>query len=214
MRNRINLHTIHDDSLLGTLKFVSKTQDHQQYGALIPDDMINQDIKDSTTYKTYYDVATRKVSPRKARKYKKVASPTRKLSPVKEAEHVEKDKRTSGIDEGTGTKLRVPDVPTYDFESENKSCGDSKDDNDDDSDDDNKGDDDKADNDNDGNSDANDNERTYSDDDDENSSFTLKDYDEEEHDDEYETDDHNENVFEEEDDDLYKDVDVISTDIS
>ncbi|GKB57635.1 hypothetical protein Tco_0913821 [Tanacetum coccineum] len=47
IRNIINLHTIHDDSLLGTLKFVSKTQEYQQYGAMIPDDMINQDIKDS-----------------------------------------------------------------------------------------------------------------------------------------------------------------------
>ncbi|GJS47441.1 hypothetical protein Tco_0597562 [Tanacetum coccineum] len=82
--------------------------------------------------------------------------------------------------------------------------GDSEDDNDDDSDDDSKGDDDKADSDDDGNSDADDNERTDSDDDDENPSFTLKDYDEEEHDEEYESDDDNENVFEEEDDDLYK----------
>ncbi|GJT42462.1 hypothetical protein Tco_0951177 [Tanacetum coccineum] len=92
MRNKINLHTIRDDSLLGTLKFVSKTQDYQQYGALIPDDMINQDIKDSQAYKTYYDFATGKVPPRKARKYKKVASPLRKLSPVKEAEPVKKGK--------------------------------------------------------------------------------------------------------------------------
>ncbi|GKG45780.1 hypothetical protein Tco_0498226, partial [Tanacetum coccineum] len=36
------------------------------------------------------------------------------------------------------------------------------------------------------------------------------DYDEEEHDEEYESDDGNENVFEEEDGDLYKDVDVRS----
>ncbi|GKD99177.1 hypothetical protein Tco_1383074, partial [Tanacetum coccineum] len=93
MRNKINLHTIRDDSLLGTLKFVSKTQDYQQYRALIPDDMINQDIKDSQAYKTYYDFETRKVPPRKARKYKKVASPSRKLSPVKEAEPVKKGKR-------------------------------------------------------------------------------------------------------------------------
>ncbi|GJV44735.1 hypothetical protein Tco_1429271 [Tanacetum coccineum] len=93
MRNRINLHTIRDDSLLGTLKFVSKTQDYQLYGALIPDDMINQDIKDSKAYKTYYDFATRKDTPMKARNYKKVASPFRKLSPVLEEEHVEKPKR-------------------------------------------------------------------------------------------------------------------------
>ncbi|GJZ56363.1 hypothetical protein Tco_0611556, partial [Tanacetum coccineum] len=93
MRNKINLHTIRDDLLLGTLKFVSKTQDYQQYGALIPDDMINQDIKDSQAYKTYYDFATGKIPPRKARKYKEVASPSRKLSPVKEAEPVKKAKR-------------------------------------------------------------------------------------------------------------------------
>nr|GFA62412.1 hypothetical protein [Tanacetum cinerariifolium] len=71
----INLHTVHDDTLLGTLKFVSKTEDYQKYGALIPDGMINQDIKLSTAYKTYLDYATRKVPPKKARKFKKPASP-------------------------------------------------------------------------------------------------------------------------------------------
>ncbi|GJX20192.1 hypothetical protein Tco_0222869 [Tanacetum coccineum] len=92
-RNRVNLHTIRDDSLLGTLKFVSKTQDYQQYGALIPDDMINQAIKDSKAYKTYYDFATGKATPKKAMKYKKVASPSRILSPVLEEEPTEKPKR-------------------------------------------------------------------------------------------------------------------------
>nr|GFA48455.1 hypothetical protein [Tanacetum cinerariifolium] len=90
----------------------------------------------------------------------------------------EQQRKTSGTDKGTGTKLRVLDVPTYDFESENESWGDSKYDNDDDSNDYSKGDDDKADSDNDGNSDADDNERTYSEDDDENPSFTLNNYDE------------------------------------
>ncbi|GKD23184.1 hypothetical protein Tco_1224887, partial [Tanacetum coccineum] len=93
MRNRINLHIIRDDSLLGTLKFVSKTQDYQQYGALILDDMINQNIKDSKAYKTYYDFATGKATPKKARKYKKHASPSRKLSPVLEEELAKKPKR-------------------------------------------------------------------------------------------------------------------------
>ncbi|GKG10503.1 hypothetical protein Tco_0341903 [Tanacetum coccineum] len=62
MRNMINLHIIRDDTLLDTLKFVSKTQDYQQYGVLIPNDMINQDVKDSKAYKTYYDFATGKAS--------------------------------------------------------------------------------------------------------------------------------------------------------
>ncbi|GJT46579.1 hypothetical protein Tco_0955294 [Tanacetum coccineum] len=284
----------------------------RQYGALIPDDMINQYIKDSQAYKTYYEFATRKVPPRKARKYKKAASPPRKLSPVKEAEPVKKAKRvkrpakkytivltvgvvlrdtpgvsvskkkapakanrskgieilsdvalseaaqlkeatkrskkdfhisqaygssngtdlesgvpdekkrkTSGTNEGIGTIPGVPDVPIYQFESDDESWGNSKDENDDegddkdDDDDASKGDDDKADSDDDGNK-AHDSERTDSDDDDENPSFTLKDYDEEEHDEEYESDDDNENVFEEEDDDdLYKDVhEVPSTQVS
>ncbi|GJX20063.1 hypothetical protein Tco_0222740 [Tanacetum coccineum] len=110
---------------------------------------------------------------------------------------VSKKKAPAKADRSKG----VPDVPKYDSESE--------DDNDDDSDDDSKGDNDKDDSD-DGNSDADDNERTDSDDDDVNLSLTLKDHNEEEHDEEYASDDDNENVFEEEDDDLYKDVDVRS----
>ncbi|GKC13115.1 hypothetical protein Tco_1009897 [Tanacetum coccineum] len=93
MRNMINLHTIRDGTLLGTLKFVSKTQYCQQYGALILDDMINQDVKDSKAYNTYYDFATGKATPKKEREFKKVASPSRKLSLVLEEEPAEKPKR-------------------------------------------------------------------------------------------------------------------------
>ncbi|GKE07775.1 hypothetical protein Tco_1411326 [Tanacetum coccineum] len=93
MRNRINLHTTRDDSLLGALKFVSKTEDCQKYGALIPDGMINDDIKLSTTYKTYLDYATGKVPPKKAKKLKKPASPKLKTVPVSPKEPTQKGKR-------------------------------------------------------------------------------------------------------------------------
>ncbi|GKF37650.1 hypothetical protein Tco_0114408, partial [Tanacetum coccineum] len=93
MGNMINLHTVRDDTLIGTLKFVFKTQDYQQYGALIPNEMINQDIKYSKAYKTYLDFATGKPTPKKARKFKKVASPLRKLSPVLEEEPIKKPKQ-------------------------------------------------------------------------------------------------------------------------
>nr|GEU96954.1 hypothetical protein [Tanacetum cinerariifolium] len=92
MRNRINLHTIRDDTLLDTLKFVSKTQDYHQYGALIPEEMINQDIKDSKSYKTYLAFATGQVTPKKERKFKKIDSPSKKLSPVLEEEPANKPK--------------------------------------------------------------------------------------------------------------------------
>nr|GEX15805.1 hypothetical protein [Tanacetum cinerariifolium] len=189
--------------------------------------MINQDVKDFEAYKTYNDFATRKIPPRKARKYKKVALPIRKLSPVKEAEHVNKGKRVkrpanksttvptaSVVNRDTPgvsvSKKRAPAKADRSKGIEILSDGDSEDDNDDDSIDDSKGDNDKANSDDDGNSNADDNKRTDSDDDDENPSFTLKDYDKEEHDEEYKYDDDNENVFEDEDDDLYKDVNVRS----
>nr|GFA39295.1 hypothetical protein [Tanacetum cinerariifolium] len=87
----INLHTIRDDSLLGTLKFVSKTEDCQKYGALILDGMINDDIKFYTAYKTYLDYAIRKVPPKKARKFKKAASPKLKTVPASPKEPTQKE---------------------------------------------------------------------------------------------------------------------------
>nr|GEZ46422.1 hypothetical protein [Tanacetum cinerariifolium] len=71
------------------------TQDYQQYGALIPNEMINQDIKDSKDYKTYLDFATGKATPKKARKFKKVALPLRKLSLVLEEKPTEKPKQAN-----------------------------------------------------------------------------------------------------------------------
>nr|GEW02029.1 ribonuclease H-like domain-containing protein [Tanacetum cinerariifolium] len=61
--------------------------------ALIPDEMINQDIKDSKAYKTYLDFAIGKATPKKARKFKKVTSPLRNLSPILQEEPAEKPKR-------------------------------------------------------------------------------------------------------------------------
>nr|GEW46416.1 hypothetical protein [Tanacetum cinerariifolium] len=186
---------------------------------------------------TYYDFAIGKVPPRKARKYKKVASPSRKLSPVKEAELVkvkrpakksttapttcvvirdtpgvsvsnkkapakgdgvgfqpkvpdESEDKTTGTDEGIGTKPGVIDVSTYDSESENESWGNSEGDNDDLNDDD---DDDEN---------ANDDDSKGDDD--------KADIDDDEHDEEYESNDDYENVYEEEDVNLYKDVDMRS----
>ncbi|GJY11332.1 hypothetical protein Tco_0379517 [Tanacetum coccineum] len=71
----------------------SKLVPKVQYGALILDEMINQDIKDSKAYKTYLDFATRKATSKKVRKFKKGASPSKKLSPVLEEEPAKKPKR-------------------------------------------------------------------------------------------------------------------------
>ncbi|GKE90257.1 hypothetical protein Tco_1567732, partial [Tanacetum coccineum] len=50
-------------------------------------------IKESKAYKTYLDFATGKATPKKARKFKKVASPSKKLYPVLEEEPTKKPKQ-------------------------------------------------------------------------------------------------------------------------
>ncbi|GJU78865.1 hypothetical protein Tco_1275935 [Tanacetum coccineum] len=90
----------------------------------------------------------------------------------------EQHHKTSGADEGTGTKLGVPNIPKYDFESDKESWGDSEEEDDDDEDDteddngndasdgnDDYDDDDDDDNDNDGDdNDANDDDNQEDDD--------------------------------------------------
>nr|GEY14056.1 hypothetical protein [Tanacetum cinerariifolium] len=93
MRNKISLHTIHDDTMLGTLKFVSKTEDYQKYGALIPEEIINQAIKVSKAYKIYLNFTTGKDTTKKAKKFIKIASPSQKLTTVLKEEPVKKPKR-------------------------------------------------------------------------------------------------------------------------
>ncbi|GKB06283.1 hypothetical protein Tco_0834516 [Tanacetum coccineum] len=253
--------------------------------------MINQKNQDSKEYKIYLAFATGKATPKKARKFKKKFSPSKKQTLILEEEHAKKTEtakkfapakkdvslkktsrkqssgvqirdtlgvsvskkkasatidRSKGIDllseaasledaqmknvlkrgkretcshqssgsgdgvdsqpkvldelqdkiigtnEGTSTKLRVPDVPKDQSASENESWGESGDDddsNDDVSDDDGNDDD----NDDDSNNDASDDEKTESDDD--------------QNDDDKEEDEHvDEEEYDRIDEELYKDV--------
>ncbi|GKE85158.1 hypothetical protein Tco_1558900 [Tanacetum coccineum] len=70
MRNRLFMHTVKDDSVLGSLKFFSKTKESQVYGLTILEVMTNKNIRNSTTYKTYLAFSTGATTPKKARKFK------------------------------------------------------------------------------------------------------------------------------------------------
>ncbi|GJU74403.1 hypothetical protein Tco_1265808 [Tanacetum coccineum] len=58
MRNRMFMHTARDDSLLCTMRFVSRHAGTQVYGAILPQAMTNQALLDSVAYKTYYTIAS------------------------------------------------------------------------------------------------------------------------------------------------------------
>ncbi|GJX19380.1 hypothetical protein Tco_0222057 [Tanacetum coccineum] len=94
MRNRMFMHTAKDDSILGPMRFVSKADDFQVYRALIFEVMMNQKMRNSPAYKTYLAYATGAATPKKARKFKKPASPSKKRTLViVEKEEPEPDKK-------------------------------------------------------------------------------------------------------------------------
>ncbi|GJV50533.1 hypothetical protein Tco_1440745 [Tanacetum coccineum] len=82
MRNRMFMHTARDDIILGTMRFVSKSEDFQVYGALLPSRMTNRQMQESNAYKTYLAYATGAASPKIKRKLKKPASPSKKRTIV------------------------------------------------------------------------------------------------------------------------------------
>ncbi|GKD24265.1 hypothetical protein Tco_1230479 [Tanacetum coccineum] len=78
-RNRIGMHTSKDDYLINTLRFVSRREASQIYGAVLPECLTSPEMKESKAYKTYLGYATGEVPPKVARKFKK-ASPSKKES--------------------------------------------------------------------------------------------------------------------------------------
>nr|GFA22277.1 hypothetical protein [Tanacetum cinerariifolium] len=169
-RNKINWHYVRDDNIFSTFKVVSRHQDTQQYGVILPIELTNEDIRNTMAYKEYYAYATGVAAPKpKASSRKKkgnsdtsltppIVTPTSKTTAAlvprlsaatkgkqstratthteptdverTEAEQLKmvlrrsrqkthiSQQRGSSTDEGTGSKPRVPDVPSDDSEEE------------------------------------------------------------------------------------------------
>nr|GFA39591.1 hypothetical protein [Tanacetum cinerariifolium] len=63
-RNKINWHYVRDDNIFLTIKVVSRHQDTQQYGAILPIELTNEDIRNTMAYKEYYAYATGVAAPK------------------------------------------------------------------------------------------------------------------------------------------------------
>nr|GEU38837.1 hypothetical protein [Tanacetum cinerariifolium] len=202
------MHTARDDSLLGTMRFVSRHEDTQVYRAILPKAMANQAMLDSIAYKTYYVIASGAEPPKSKKSHKKSDS------------SISSEASGSGINEGTGTKLGVPNVPKYDFESDKESWGDSEEEDDNDEEDTDDGNDDDDNNDDDDMNDDDDDDETDSERTEldkikipnlNKSSFKEHDEEQEEYDDEFNVEEE-EKMDEEEDEDvtreLYKDLNM------
>ncbi|GJZ27633.1 uncharacterized mitochondrial protein-like protein [Tanacetum coccineum] len=57
-RNRVNWHFARDDPMFTTIKVVYRHEDTQLYGAIFPNELTNEAIKDFESYKEYYAITS------------------------------------------------------------------------------------------------------------------------------------------------------------
>nr|GFD07347.1 hypothetical protein [Tanacetum cinerariifolium] len=63
-RNKVNWHYVRDDTLFSTIKVVSRHQNTQQYGAILPIELTTEDIRNTKAYKDYYACSTGEAAPK------------------------------------------------------------------------------------------------------------------------------------------------------
>ncbi|GJU94063.1 hypothetical protein Tco_1318819 [Tanacetum coccineum] len=57
-RNSVNWHYAKDDYMFTTIKVVSRHEDTQLYGAILPNELTNENIRNSESFKEYYAIAS------------------------------------------------------------------------------------------------------------------------------------------------------------
>nr|GFB43893.1 hypothetical protein [Tanacetum cinerariifolium] len=127
-RNKVNWHYVRDDHMFTTIKLVSRHQNMQQFGALLPIELTNEDIRNSNAYKEYYAVATGvvphkpKASVWKTRSSSDTTTPPPTIAAGLRLTISKKGKKAAKAfkskNKGTGTLLGVPDVPTDESKEE------------------------------------------------------------------------------------------------
>nr|GFB04231.1 hypothetical protein [Tanacetum cinerariifolium] len=117
-RNKVNWHYVRDDHMFSTIKPVSRHQNTQQFDALLPIELTNEEISNSNAYKEYYVIATGAAPPKpKASARRTRSSYDTSITPLTAATHISQASGL-GADEGFGSILGVPNAPTDESKEE------------------------------------------------------------------------------------------------
>ncbi|GJX17959.1 hypothetical protein Tco_0218791 [Tanacetum coccineum] len=137
---KINWHYARDDPMFTTINVISRYEDTQLYGAILPKELTNEDIRNSESYKEYYAIASGKVPPKtKASVHKKKADSDTK--PKEKPPTDPKDKRVkqtaimrsriqthnsqaSGSGDGVNILSKVPDEQVHEKTCTDEGAGD------------------------------------------------------------------------------------------
>ncbi|GJV16382.1 retrovirus-related pol polyprotein from transposon TNT 1-94 [Tanacetum coccineum] len=63
-RNKVNWHYARDDPMFTTINVITRNEDTQLYGTILPAELTNEDIRNSESYKEYYAIASGKIPPK------------------------------------------------------------------------------------------------------------------------------------------------------
>ncbi|GKC33082.1 hypothetical protein Tco_1040376, partial [Tanacetum coccineum] len=192
-KNKMFWHTARDDTMFTSMRCISRHEDTQVYGIILPKELTNQEILESNSYKTYYTFASREKAP-KLKYIRKKADPdtlpkqkpvqatkgTRikskakvALTKVEQLKLATKRSKTqfysshvSGLGDGDDTQSKVPDEQQQKTSGTYEGTDDEKDSDDisDEGDDDNDGNNGNDGDDDDANDDANDEDKQEGDD--------------------------------------------------
>nr|GEU41242.1 putative reverse transcriptase domain-containing protein [Tanacetum cinerariifolium] len=127
------LEFLRDDMIFSTIKVVSRHQNTQQHGAMLPIELTNDEIRNTKAYKEYYACASGEAAPkpkasaRRKRSGSKTSitpptattTPTTTIAVTLRLTTAAKGKQPAKAkNEGTGSKSGVPDVPSDDSKEE------------------------------------------------------------------------------------------------
>nr|GEY52300.1 hypothetical protein [Tanacetum cinerariifolium] len=73
-RNKVNWHYVRDDQMFTMIKLVSRHQNTQQFGVMLPIKLTNEDIRDSEAYKEYYAITSGAAPPKTKASIRKTKS--------------------------------------------------------------------------------------------------------------------------------------------
>ncbi|GKA67619.1 hypothetical protein Tco_0767536 [Tanacetum coccineum] len=105
-RSKIGMHTSKDDYLINTLRFVSRKEASQIYGAVLPECLTSPEMKESKAYKTYlgYAIGKRVKIPAKKSTTTPAAGIVISEAPV-ETKSKRKEKEKVDVAHGKGIEL-------------------------------------------------------------------------------------------------------------
>ncbi|GJW12812.1 hypothetical protein Tco_1578639, partial [Tanacetum coccineum] len=118
-RNKVNWHYARDDPMFTTINVISRNEDTQLYGTILPVALTNEDIRNSESYKEYYAIASGTIPPKiKGKAMMTEAEQLKIITKRSRKETHSSHASGSGADEGTGVTPGVPDAPDYDSEDD------------------------------------------------------------------------------------------------